>query len=272
MDLARSKAEGKPIVVVTAYDWSMAKLVDQAGVDVILVGDSLGMVIQGHDSTLPVTLEHMIYHTACVTRAKPNAHVVVDLPFGTFQLGEEEALRSSVRLVQEANAEAVKIEGAGDRLRAIEKVAKADIPVWAHLGLTPQSVHVLGGFRVQGRDERQARSLFQQAMRVEAAGAAAVVLECIPADVAREITAQLKIPTIGIGAGPHCDGQVLVVHDLLGFSEDFAPKFVKRFAETGRSIVDAIRDYADEVRARRFPTAEHSYGALQRQSERTEDH
>jgi 3-methyl-2-oxobutanoate hydroxymethyltransferase len=271
LDLARKKAEGTRIVVITAYDYSGALLADAAGVDVILVGDSLGNVVQGHDTTLPVTLDHMVYHAACVTRAKPNAQVVVDLPFGTFQLGATEALRASVRLVQEAAAEAVKIEGAGERLRAIEMVAKADIPVWAHVGLTPQSVHVLGGFRVQGRDAAKARAILDQAVRAEAAGACAIVLECIPTDLAREITDRLEIPTIGIGAGVHCDGQVLVYHDLLGFFEHLGPKFVKRYAETGRTISDAIRRYADEVRSGRFPTADHSYGALQRQVEGAED-
>jgi 3-methyl-2-oxobutanoate hydroxymethyltransferase len=271
LDLARKKAERQPIVVVTAYDWASARLVDKAGVDVILVGDSLGMVVQGHDTTLPVTLDQMIYHAACVTRAKPRAHVVVDLPFGTFQLGRGEALRASVRTMQETGAEAVKIEGAGPRLACVEAVASADIPVWGHLGLTPQSVHAMGGFRVQGKDAQGAQALLADARRIESAGARVLVLEGIPWRLAKEITANVGIPTIGIGAGPHCDGQVLVFHDLLGVFDDFVPRFVKQFAHLGAAVEDAVRVYAEEVRARRFPTLEHSYGDSPRKVESTEE-
>jgi 3-methyl-2-oxobutanoate hydroxymethyltransferase len=260
-DLFESKRRGRPIVVVTAYDVWSARLADRAGVDVILVGDSLGMVVQGHDSTLPVSLEHMVYHTACVSRARPRAMVVADLPFGTFQRGPATTLDASIRLVQEGSAEAVKIEGAGERLRSIETVAQADIPVWAHLGLTPQSVHAFGGFRVQGRSEDAATRLIDAARRVESAGASALVLECIPADLAREIRSLLSIPTIGIGAGPHCDGQVLVFHDLLGLGEEFRPRFVRRYAELGTSIEEALRSFAQDVRGGRFPGPEHSYGS-----------
>jgi len=259
-DLARSKAEGKKLVVVTAYDWAMTRLADNAGVDAILVGDSLGMVVQGHDSTLPVTLDQMVYHTACVTRAKPRALVVVDLPFGTFQRGADAALDASVRLVQESGAEAVKIEGAGDRLAGIERVATADIPVWGHLGLTPQSVHAFGGYRVQGRGEEQARQLLQAARQVESAGASVLVLEAMPPELAREITATVTIPTIGIGAGVDCDGQVLVFHDVLGLFDDFVPKFVKRYVEGGATLEDALRRFAQEVRDGAFPTPDHTYG------------
>lgn len=259
-DLAKRKAEGTKLVVVTAYDWAMARLVDNAGVDAILVGDSLGMVVQGHESTLPVTLDQMVYHTACVARAKPRALVVADLPFGTFQRGPEATLDASLRLVQEGGAEAVKIEGAGDRLAGIERVVQADIPVWGHLGLTPQSVHAFGGYRVQGRGEEQAQRLRQQARQVESAGAAALVLEAMPPDLARDITAAVTIPTIGIGAGIHCDGQVLVFHDLLGFFDDFVPRFVKRYVEGGATLEDALRTFAQEVRDGAFPTADHTYG------------
>ena len=263
LDLLRDKRDGRKIVVITAYDWSTAKLVDAAGVDVILVGDSLGMVIQGHESTLPVTLDHMVYHAACVTRARPNAQVVVDLPFGTFQAGPAKALEASIRLVQESAAEAVKIEGGGSRLSAIEAVANADIPVWGHLGLTPQSVHALGGYRVQGKNDTAAARLLDQARKVEAAGACALVLEAIPWDLAREITAAVSIPTIGIGAGIHCDGQVLVLHDLLGYFEDFVPRFVKQYAHMHESIPEAVGRYVEDVREGRFPDMEHSYGRAQ---------
>jgi len=264
LELARKKHEREPIVVVTAYDHAMARIVDAAGCDVILVGDSLGMVVQGHDSTLPVTMDDMIYHTRCVTRAKPQAMVVTDLPFGTFQRGPEAALDASLRAVQEAGAEAVKIEGAGDRLAAIERVRRADIPVWGHIGLTPQSVHVFGGFRVQGKDEGAAAGLLDAARKVQAAGASAIVLEAIPHDLAQQISTELEIPTIGIGAGPHCDGQVLVFHDVLGWEDDFVPKFVQRYAESGTAMTEALRRFADDVRARRFPTLDHSYGEVRR--------
>ena len=261
LDLAQKKRDGVPIVVVTAYDHAGAKLVDESGCDIILVGDSLGMVIQGHDSTLPVTMDDMVYHTRCVTRARPRAMVVTDLPFGTFQLGPQAALEASVRAVQEGLAEAVKIEGAGDRLAAIEKVAGADIPVFGHVGLTPQSVHAFGGYRVQGREPDAAERLLADAVRVEAAGACAIVLEAIPVELGREITQRLSIPTIGIGAGPHCDGQVLVFHDVLGWFDAFVPKFVLRYAETGADMRAALVRFAADVRERRFPTLEQSYGA-----------
>jgi 3-methyl-2-oxobutanoate hydroxymethyltransferase len=203
----------------------------------------------------------MIYHTACVTRARPAGLVVADLPFGTFQRGAAAALDASIRLVQEGGAEAVKIEGAGERLACIETVVRADIPVWGHLGLTPQSVHAFSGYRVQGKDEQSAARLLVQAREVEEAGASALVLECIPWELARQITAQAAIPTIGIGAGPHCDGQVLVFQDLLGFSDDFVPKFVKQYARLGDAITEAVQRYAEEVRQGTFPTLEQSYGA-----------
>ncbi len=259
LELQRSKDEGRRIAVVTAYDFSTARLVDKAGVDAILVGDSLGNVIQGHASTLPVTLDHMVYHTSCVSRARPEAMVVADLPFGTFQRGKEATLDASIRLVQEASAEAVKIEGAGSRLAAIEAVAEADIPVWAHLGLTPQSVHRFGGYRVQGRQEDAAQRILDEAHRVESAGASILVLECIPYELARKITQALSIPTIGIGAGPYCDGQVLVFHDLLGFDEEFVPRFVKNFARMSEAIPEAISRFVEEVREGSFPTLDHSY-------------
>ncbi|RKZ13664.1 3-methyl-2-oxobutanoate hydroxymethyltransferase [bacterium] len=256
--LAMKKAH-QPVVVMTAYDHYSARIADDAGVDVILVGDSLGMVIQGHDSTLPVTVEHMLYHTACVTRVKPNSMVVADLPFGTFQRGPEVALDASLRLVQESAAEAVKVEGAGNRLRAIEAIVDADIPVWGHVGLTPQSVHALGGYRVQGREEKAAASLLQAARRVQEAGASAIVLECIPHQLAAEISGELQIPTIGIGAGPSCDGQVLVFHDLLGFDDGFRPRFVRRYAEAHQTFGEAVAGFAADVRSGGFPTLDESF-------------
>jgi 3-methyl-2-oxobutanoate hydroxymethyltransferase len=266
LDFARKKAEHVPIVVVTAYDAATAAVVDGAGVDAILVGDSLGMVVQGHQNTLSVTLDDMIYHTRCVQNASPNAMVIMDLPFGTFQLGPRVAVEASIRGVQEAQAEGVKIEGAGDRLAAIEAVAKADIPVWAHIGLTPQSVHAFGGFRVQGKSPDAAKLLLASARQVEAAGAAAIVLEAMPVDLAQEITASVSIPTIGIGAGPHCDGQVLVYHDVLGWSDEFVPKFVRRYAEAGELQREAIERFAADVRSRAFPDAGESYGSVKPQS------
>lgn len=260
LDLQDAKARGDRVVVVTAYDNASARIVDAAGVDAILVGDSLGMVVQGHDSTLPVKLEHVIYHTQCVVRAKPRAHVVADLPFGTFQRGAESALDAALQLVQEAGAEAVKLEGAGVRLAGIEAIVRADVPVWGHVGLTPQSIHAFGGYRVQGRDDA-ARAVLQAAKDVESAGAAAIVLEAIPHELAAEITAALSIPTIGIGAGPKCDGQVLVFHDLLGFDDAFRPRFVKRYANAFGDLTGAVELFVNEVRAGHFPTLDHSYGA-----------
>ncbi len=261
LDLLRSKKEHRKIAVVTAYDYPTARLVDMAEVDAILVGDSLGNVIQGHDSTLPVTLEHMIYHTSCVSRARPRAMIVADLPFGTFQRGPQVTLDASIRLMQEANAEAVKIEGAGPRLASIETVASQDIPVWAHLGLTPQSVHGFGGHRVQGKESESAHRILEQARRVESAGACALVLECIPHELAGEITRTLAIPTIGIGAGPECDGQVLVFHDLLGFDKSFVPRFVRQYAQMEDLIPEALRRFVSEVRDGSFPTLEESYAS-----------
>lgn len=264
-DLVAMKQRGQRIVVLTAYDHATARIVDAAGADAVLVGDSLGMVVQGHESTLPVRLEHMLYHTSCVARAKVRGVLVADLPFGTFQRGAAATLDAAIQLVQEGGAEAVKIEGAEDRLLGIEAVVRADIPVWGHLGLTPQSVHAFGGYRVQGKTELSARRIVDAARKIEAAGASALVLECIPATLAREITAAIRIPTIGIGAGPHCDGQVLVFHDVLGFIADFQPKFVKRYAEGAQLLGDALSRFAAEVREGSFPGEQHSFSATELQ-------
>jgi len=265
-DLARMKVAGDKIAVVTAYDATAARLVDQAGVDCILVGDSLGMVFQGHDSTLPVTLDQMVYHTAAVRRGLQRqgggrAQLIGDLPFGTYQTSVDEAVKSAARLVAEGGAEAVKLEGGRDYAEVVRRVVRAGIPVMGHVGLTPQSVHKLGGYLVQGRDEERARMLLRDAQELEAAGCYAIVLECIPAELSRFITGRLSIPTIGIGAGPHCDGQVLVLNDLLGLDESFQPKFVKRFGALGQALGAAVSAYVQEVRGRSFPAEEHSFHA-----------
>jgi 3-methyl-2-oxobutanoate hydroxymethyltransferase len=257
-EVARMKAAGERITMVTAYDHAFARLLDEAGVDLLLVGDSLGMVVQGHDTTLPVTLDEMVYHTRLVARGARRALVVGDLPFGSYQTGPAEGVASAVRLVKEGGAQAVKLEGGLAMARTIEAIASVDIPVMGHVGLTPQSVHRMGGHRVQGRRHGRApggrERVLEDARAVEAAGAFAVVLECIPLDLAAEITAALAIPTIGIGAGVHCDGQVLVLHDLIGLSDAWTPRFAKRYAEVGREVVRAAGAYVAEVKAGAFPT------------------
>lgn len=257
--LSELKRTGAPIVMATAYDYPFARLADAAGVDVLLVGDSLGMVVLGHDSTLPVTLENILHHARAVTRAKPRALVVADMPFMSFQISPRQALRNAGRLVQEARVEGVKLEG-GDRvLPMVEAIARADIPVMGHLGLTPQSVHRFGGYRVQGRGAEAAARLQREARALQDAGCFAIVLEAIPASVARRVTAAVSIPTIGIGAGAGCDGQVLVLHDILGLYAEHVPKFVRRFADLGTATRDALSAYARAVRSGEFPGAEHTY-------------
>jgi 3-methyl-2-oxobutanoate hydroxymethyltransferase len=256
--LAKRKSRGEPIAMLTAYDFTFARIFDAAGIDVLLVGDSLGNVVQGHDTTLPVTLDETIYHTRLVARAAARALVVADLPFGTFQISPEEALRNSVRCVKEGGAHAVKLEGGTAIAATIERIVRAEIPVMGHVGLTPQAVHRMGGHRVQGRSEDDARRVLDDARAVQEAGAFAVVLEGMPADLAREVTRELAIPTIGIGAGVDCDGQVLVMHDMLGLS-DWTPSFVKAYAAVGATVAQAARRYAEEVRERKFPDPEHSY-------------
>ncbi|HET7824328.1 MAG TPA: 3-methyl-2-oxobutanoate hydroxymethyltransferase [Anaeromyxobacter sp.] len=263
VDLRKMKEGGEKIAAVTAYDATAARLVDAAGADVILVGDSLGMVVQGHDSTLPVTLEQMIYHSTIVRRGLARgggrAHLVGDLPFGSYQASPDEAVKSAMRLVAEGGVEAVKLEGGADFAEVIRRIVRAGVPVMGHIGLTPQSVHKMGGYVVQGKDSDKAQQLLKDARAVEAAGCYAIVLECVPAELARIITAQLRIPTIGIGAGPHCDGQVLVLTDLLGMDDAFVPKFVKRYAEVGQSVKGAVSAYVGEVKARTFPDDAHSF-------------
>jgi 3-methyl-2-oxobutanoate hydroxymethyltransferase len=257
------KQAGERFAAVTAYDATAARLVAAAGVDVVLVGDSLGMVVQGHDSTLPVTLDQMVYHCAMVrrglARGDGRTHLVGDLPFGSYQSSPDDAVKAAVRLAAEGGIEAVKLEGGADYAEVVRRIVRAGIPVMGHIGLTPQSVHRLGGYVVQGKDADRAQQLLRDAKALEAAGCYAVVLECIPTELARIITAQLGVPTIGIGAGPHCDGQVLVLNDLLGMDDAFTPRFVKRFADLGLAVKSAVAAYAAEVRAGTFPAEAHSF-------------
>ncbi len=264
-ELARMKAAGEKIAAVTAYDATEARLVDQAGVEIVLVGDSVGMVMQGHDSTLPVALEHMLYHCAAVrrglARSTGRAHLVGDMPFGSYQASADEAVKNAMRLVAEGGVEAVKLEGGQDFAGVIGRIVRAGIPVMGHIGLTPQSVHRMGGYLVQGKDSEKARRLVRDARALQEAGCYALVLECIPAELARVITQALRIPTIGIGAGPHCDGQVLVLHDLLGLETGVKPRFVKRFAEVGQVAAAGLQAYVSEVKRGAFPAEEHSFHA-----------
>jgi 3-methyl-2-oxobutanoate hydroxymethyltransferase len=264
-DLARMKAAGTPITMLTAYDYPFARIFDQAGIDVMLIGDSLGMVVQGADSTLPVTLGDILYHLKMVVRARRRALVVADLPFLSYQVSPKQALRSAGRLLKEGGAEAVKLEGGITMAETIRRLVDVDIPVMGHIGLTPQSIHRMGGHRVQGR--RSGRSagcrerLLEDAAAVEQAGAFSIVLEGIPTDLASEITSKSHIPTIGIGAGSACDGQVLVMHDVLGLSEAFVPRFAKPYAKLWQEATAATVSYIREVRERSFPSSQHSYGS-----------
>jgi 3-methyl-2-oxobutanoate hydroxymethyltransferase len=259
-DFRLRKERSEKLVVVSAYDALFARLCDDAGVDCILVGDSLGNVIAGFESTLPVTLEQMIYHGAAVRRGTTRAMVLIDMPFLTYQVSREEAMRNCGRVMQETTAHGVKLEGGSATvLDAVRAVTGLGVPVMGHLGFTPQSVHALGGYRVQGREADAARRLTDEARRLEEAGAFSIVLELIPSDIAREITEAVTIPTIGIGAGPACDGQVLVLPDLLGLNDRFSPKFLKRYATMAEDTRQAVRRFADEVRGGVYPDADHSF-------------
>ena len=258
-DFRTKKERGEKLVLVSAYDALFARLSEEGGVDAVLVGDSLGNVIAGFDSTIPVTLDQMIYHAAAARRGVSRAMLIIDMPFLTYQVSPEEALRNCGRAMQQTNAHAVKLEGASPAiLRGVEAVTGAGIPVMGHLGLTPQSVHALGGYRVQGKDEASAERLIEEAVKLESAGAFSVVLEMMPADVAARVSAAVKIPTIGIGAGAGCDGQVLVLLDLLGLNDRFSPKFLKRYANMGAEARDAVRRFCDEVRRGEYPDSAHS--------------
>lgn len=256
--LSRMKRRGDPIAMLTAYDFTFARIFDTAGIDVLLVGDSLGNVVQGRDTTLPVTLDEVVYHTRMVARGASRALVVADMPFGSYQVSEEEAVRSAIRCMKEGGAHAVKLEGGTHVAGTIARIVRAEIPVMGHVGLTPQAIHRMGGHRVQGRTAEGARRVLEDARAVQEAGAFAVVLEGMPEELARTVSAELHIPTIGIGAGVHCDGQVLVMHDMLGLS-DWTPSFVKSFASLGALASQAARQYGDEVRNRKFPDEAHSY-------------
>ncbi|HKI51956.1 MAG TPA: 3-methyl-2-oxobutanoate hydroxymethyltransferase [Geothermobacteraceae bacterium] len=259
LDIQKMKHDGEKISVLTAYDYPFAKLLDAAGIDILLVGDTVGVVVNGHDTTLPVTLEEMIYHTRAVVRGASSALVVADLPFLSYQVDLRDARLNAGRLVKEGGAQAVKLEGGVHVAGTIQAIVDMDVPVVGHIGLTPQSIHRMGGYRVQGRREEQARQLLADARAVEKAGAFALVLEGIPAPLASEITASLTIPTIGIGAGLDCDGQVLVLHDILGLCDQFSPKFVKHYADVSTIVTAAATDYIDDVKSGRFPGPEHSF-------------
>ena len=258
---AGSLSKPQKITCLTAYDYPTARLLDEAGVDVILVGDSLGMVVLGYESTLPVTLEEMLHHTRAVRRGAHRALVVADMPYGTYHTDNAESLRNAVRFIKEAGAEAVKIEGGERRLELIARLTEAEIPVMGHVGLTPQSVNALGGYRVQGKTPATADQLLRDAHAVAAAGAFAIVLEAVPRELAAEITRELRVPTIGIGAGPDCDGQILVLNDMLGLTFDPAPKFARAYASVGEIISTAVHEYCADVRSGSFPSDAESYHA-----------
>jgi 3-methyl-2-oxobutanoate hydroxymethyltransferase len=254
------KARHQPIVMVTAYDAPGGRLADEAGADLVLVGDSAAMTVLGHDSTVPATMDEMVMLTSAVARGSRRPLVIADMPFGSFQVSDEETVRNAIRFVKEAGADAVKLEGAGPMLSRVRALVGAGIPVMGHIGLTPQSATMLGGFKAQGRTAEKALALLADARALEAAGCFALVLEAVPAPVAAKVSAQLSIPTIGIGAGPDCDGQVLVWHDLLGLYTGRSARFVKRYADVGDVIRSALEAYAGDVRARRFPEEQHTYG------------
>lgn len=254
-----SKKNGEKLTMLTAYDYTTAKLLDESGVDSILVGDSLGMVVLGYDDTLSVTMEDMIHHSAAVARGAKNALVITDMPFMSYQTSVYDAVVNAGRLVKEGKAQAVKLEGGIEFCEHIKAIVKASIPVCAHIGLTPQSINAFGGFKVQGKGKEEAQRLLDEARAVEEAGAFAVVLECVPAKLAKKISESISIPTIGIGAGAGCDGQVLVYQDMLAMYSDFKPKFVKQYAQVGNVMKDAFRQYIAEVKSGAFPSEEHTF-------------
>lgn len=258
-DILKKKAEGRKITMLTAYDCPTAQIVDQAGIDMILVGDSLGNVVQGVANTLPVTMDEMIYHAKMVSRASQSAMVVGDMPFLSYQTHKAEAIRNAGRFLKEAGAEAVKLEGGSQMAGTVRAIVDAGIPVMAHIGLTPQYIHMLGGFKVQGKNEAAREKILADARAVQEAGAFSVVLEAMPASLAKEIHEMLHIPTIGIGAGPDCDGQVLVLHDLLGLFDRFTPKFVKKYVDLKDQAIKAVKEYKQDVENGKFPSEEQSF-------------
>jgi 3-methyl-2-oxobutanoate hydroxymethyltransferase len=258
-DFLKKKAENRKITMLTAYDYPFAKIVDEAGIDAIIVGDSVGMVVQGLENTLPVTMDEMVYHTKIVSRAVNKALIIGDLPFMSYQASVADAVRNAGRFLKDAGASAVKIEGGAEVAQHIKAMTKSDIPVMAHIGLTPQSIHRMGGYKVQGKTEESAKRLIEEAHVTEDAGAFSLLLEAIPMELAKKITEELSIPTIGIGAGPYCDGQVLVLHDVLGLFERFLPRFAKRYANLRDEALNAIKVYKEEVEKGIFPSEEQSF-------------
>lgn len=257
--LQQMKARGERITMLTAYDATFARLFDETGVDALLIGDSVGMPVQGHDSTLPVTVDEIIYHTRAVKRGVRRAHVIADMPFMSYQASVDEAVKNAGRMVAEGGAEAVKLEGGQDFCDVVARITRAGIPVMGHIGLTPQAVHRMGGYVVQGKDEEKAQQLLNDALALQQAGCYSLVLEGIPMELATEITRRLEIPTIGIGAGVNCDGQVLVCYDLLAFNPTFKPKFVKHYADGKTFVTGAVKTFVDEVRGGQFPDEAHSF-------------
>ncbi len=257
--LQQKKHERQKISMITAYDYPFAQIADEAGVDAVIVGDSLAMVVQGLDTTLPVSMDEMIYHTKMVSRAATRVMVIADMPYLSYQVSAGEAVRNAGRFLKEAGAHAVKLEGGGEMARTVEILTKAEIPVMAHIGLTPQAIFRMGGYKVQGRTEEAAKRLLEDAGLLESAGAFSIILEAIPAALAQQITGILAIPTIGIGGGPYCDGQVLVMHDVLGMFDRFVPKFVKKYANLKSDAIAAVRKYREEVENGIFPGNEHSF-------------
>lgn len=258
-DLFEKKKKGEKITMITSYDYPMTQIVNEAEIDIILVGDSLGMVVQGHESTVPVTLEEIIYHCKCVMRGNSSTFVVGDMPFLSYEVSPQEAVRNAGRIMKEGGVDAVKLEGGVRVADKVEAIVKAGIPVMGHIGLTPQSVSLLGGFKVQGKDIDSAKKIIEDAIALEQAGVFSIVLECVPSGLAEIITKRVSVPTIGIGAGPNCDGQVLVLHDLLGLFKRFRPKFVKSYVNLYEIILKALVDYREEVKGGVFPGAEHSF-------------
>tara|TARA_B100001758_G_scaffold247138_1_gene264046 strand:- start:4059 stop:4823 length:765 start_codon:yes stop_codon:yes gene_type:complete len=253
------KRAGEKITMLTAYDYSLAKLVDRGGVDVILVGDSASNVMAGRDTTVPMSLEHMIYHAQCVERAVDRALIVVDMPFGSYQGNSAIALESAIRIMKESGGHAVKLEGGSEIVESISRILSAGIPVMGHLGLTPQSIYKFGTYTVRAKEEEEAAKLIADAKLLEEAGCFAIVFEKIPANLAKQVSEAISIPTIGIGAGPDCDGQVLVLHDMLGITTDFSPRFLRRYLDLENQITGAVKQYCDDVRSKDFPNEEESY-------------
>jgi len=257
--LQEMKASGEKITMLTSYDYSLARLVDAAGIDVILVGDSASNVMAGNETTVPITLDHMIYHAQCVINGVDRALVVVDMPFGTYQGDSKTALDSAIRIMKESGGHAVKLEGGSEIVESVVRIQQAGIPVMGHLGLTPQSIYKFGTYSVRAKEQDEATKLLEDAKALEDAGCFSIVFEKIPADLAKKVSQQLTIPTIGIGAGVDCDGQVLVLHDMLGITKDFSPRFLRRYADLGETIDGAVKQYIEDVRSKQFPNADEGY-------------